>query len=318
MDQQILSSRAIRGMYYARLEQNPGMAWVDGVSNLFTSDQAAETYAFLGQSPGFREWLGDRDARGLRSNSFDIRNKHYESTLEVLLSDVRRDKTGQIQVRVNEWVDRSLSHWASLCSTLILNGAATTCYDGQYYYDTDHVEGDSGTQSNSITVDISAMPTQLHGTVAAPSVEEFQFMILNGITQMLSFKDDQGEPMNENARSFVCLVPTSYAMVAMQAVSSLATVNNAVASLNPNILANFMVDVAVNPRLNSWTDKIAIFRTDSPIKGLIRQQETETELKVKAEGSEWEFDNKSWQFGIDSWRAAGYGYWQRSCLVQAV
>jgi hypothetical protein len=29
----LLSSRAVIGMYYARLEANPGMAWIDGVSN---------------------------------------------------------------------------------------------------------------------------------------------------------------------------------------------------------------------------------------------------------------------------------------------
>ena len=43
MDQSILSSRAVLGMYYARLEANPGLAWVNGVSNLFNSDQASET-----------------------------------------------------------------------------------------------------------------------------------------------------------------------------------------------------------------------------------------------------------------------------------
>ena len=39
------------------------------------------------------------------------------------------------------------------------------------------------------------------------------------------------------------------------------------------------------------------------------------ELKAKAEGSEFEFDNDAWQFGIDAWRNVGYGYWQRACRV---
>jgi phage major head subunit gpT-like protein len=70
----------------------------------------------------------------------------------------------------------------------------------------------------------------------------------------------------------------------------------------------------MNPRL-TWTDKFAVFRTDSPIKALIRQTEQDVELKAKAEGSEFEFDNDAWQFGIDAWRGVGYGYWQRACLV---
>ena len=49
-----------------------------------------------------------------------------------------------------------------------------------------------------------------------------------------------------------------------------------------------------------------------------RKRETEVEIKAKAEGSEFEFDNDAWQFGIDSWRNVGYGYWQRSCLVTMI
>ncbi|MFK5283404.1 Mu-like prophage major head subunit gpT family protein, partial [Lacticaseibacillus paracasei] len=81
-------------------------------------------------------------------NSLSITNKHYENTLEVALRDLRRDKTGQIQARIQDFADRQLTHWASLLSTLIINAPSTVCYDGQFYFDTDHSEGSSGTQSN--------------------------------------------------------------------------------------------------------------------------------------------------------------------------
>jgi len=313
MDQQLLASRAIMGMYFARLETNPGLIWVNGVSNLFGSDQSSETYAFLGQSPAMREWIGGRQAKGLRGNSVTITNKHYEATLEIRKTDARRDKTAQIEARVNEFADRSLTHWASLLSTLILNAPSTVCYDGQYFFDTDHSEGDSGTQDNDITVDISALPAAVHGVVTAPSVEEMQQTILRAIAQIMSFKDDRGEPMNENAREFMVLVPTSLYLVAVAAVSALTTAALQ-QNLNPNIIANLKVDVQMNARL-TWTDSFAVFRTDSPVKALIRQSEQDVELKAKAEGSEFEFDNDAWQFGIDAWRNVGYGYWQRACYV---
>jgi hypothetical protein len=60
-------------------------------------------------------------------------------------------------------------------------------------------------------------------------------------------------------------------------------------------------------RLSSWTTKFVVFRTDSPIKAIIRQTEQEIEMKVKAEGSDFEFDNDAWQWGIDAWRGVGYG-----------
>ncbi len=315
MDLQQLSSRAIMGMYYARLETNLGMGWIGGVSNLFGSDQSSETYKFLGQTPAMRAWIGGRQAKGFTGQGLTIVNTHYEATIEIQVKDARRDKTGQIRARVEELSDRGQTHWASLLSTLILNGATTVCYDGQYYFDTDHTEGENTTnQSNSISVDISALPAAVHGAVSAPSVEEMQQSILAGITQILSFKDDKNEPMNENARSFLVVVPPGLYMVAVAACASI-TVAALQQNLNPNQIANFRVEVEMNARLSSWTDKFVVFRTDSPIKGLIRQTEQEIEFGAKAEGSEFEFDNKAWQFGIDAWRGVGYGYWQRACLV---
>jgi phage major head subunit gpT-like protein len=316
MDQQLLSSRAIIGMYYARLEANPGLPWIDGVSNLFGSDQASETYNFLGQSPAMREWLGSRQAKGFSGQGVTVINKHYEGTIEVQKKDARRDKTGQIRARVDEFADRGQTHWASLLSTLLLNGPSTACYDGQFFFDTDHSEGDSGTQDNDITVDISALPAAVHGVVTAPSVEEMQQSILKGIAQILSFKDNQGEPMNENARRFVVVVPTALYLIAVAATSTLVTAALQ-QNLNPNIVAGLTVDVQMNPRL-TWTDSFAVFRTDSPIKAFIRQTEQEVEFKAKAEGSEFEFDNDAWQFGIDAWRGVGYGYWQRACYVTMI
>lgn len=316
MDQSQLSSRAIIGMYFARQESNPGLPWIDHCSNLFNSDQSSETYKFLGQSPTMREWIAGRQAKGFTGEGLTIVNKHYEATLEVRKVDARRDKTSQIQARVEEFYDRAQTHWASLLSTLLLNGASTLCYDGQYFFDTDHSEGASGTQDNDITVDISALPAAVHGTATAPSVEEMQQAILRGVAQILSFKDNQGEPMNENARRFCVFVPVSLYLTATAAVSTLVT-QALQQNLNPNLIAGLTVDVFMNPRL-TWTDTFAVCRTDSPIKAFIRQTEQEVELKAKAEGSEFEFDNDAWQFGIDAWRGVGYGYWQRACQVQLV
>jgi phage major head subunit gpT-like protein len=316
MDQSLLSSRAIAGMYFARLETNPGAGWVNAVANLFGSDQASETYNFLGQSPAMREWIGGRQAKGFSGQGVTVVNKHYEATIEVAKRDVRRDKTPQIMARVQEFTDRSVTHWASLLSTLLLNAESTVCYDGQFFFDTDHSEGSSGTQDNDITVDISALPAAVHGSATAPSVEEMQQAILKGIAQILSFKDDRGEPMNENAREFSVVVPVAYYLTALAATSALTTAALQ-QNLNPNLIASMRVNVEMNPRL-TWTDKFAVFRTDSPIKAFIRQTEQEVELKIKAEGSEFEFDNDAWQFGIDGWRGVGYGYWQRACQVQLV
>lgn len=308
-----LSSRAIIGAYYERLNQATGANWIGLLSNYFLSDQESESYAWLGMSPTMREWIGGRHAKGFRENGIEIKNKHFEATLEVRTRDLRRDKTGQVMVRINDLADRTNAHWASLLSTLILAGPSTLCYDGQYFYDTDHSEGASGTQSNQLSIDISALPAQVHGSTTAPSVEEMQQCILKGIAQIKSFKDDQGEPMNEGANQFLVMVPTALWLTAEAAVKNAVLTSNAI-NLIPN-LSSVQIGVAENARLNDWTDRFVIFRTDGSVKPLIRQEEAPVSMKAKAEGSEFEFDNDAWQFGVDTWRNVGLGYWQHSCEI---
>jgi phage major head subunit gpT-like protein len=311
-----ITERQVIGNFYKALAIATGAPWLDAVSNYFTSDQAIEEYTWLGMTPAMREWIGGRNAKGFREESFKIRNKHFEATLEVLVRDLRRDKTGQLMVRINELARRANTHWASLISHLVIDGEATDCYDGQYFFDTDHEEGESGAQSNDIEVDISAEPVATGGSTTSPAVAEMQFAIAKSIQQIVSFVDDQGEPMNEDATQFLVMVPVPYMNVALQAAATPAQVAETQSALNA-LKGKFRIDVAVNPRL-SWTEKFVTFRTDSYLKSFIRQEEVGVQLKVKGSGSEYEFDNDAHQYGLDSWRNVGYGMWQNSCLVTLI
>ena len=314
-----LSSRAIIGLFYKRLEQNTGMAWVEAVSNYFSSDQESETYKWLGQVPVMREWIGGRQAKGFTTNGLTIENKHFEGTLEIPVKDLRRDKTGQIQVRINELADRTNAHWAQLLSKLIINAESTVCYDGQYYFDTDHKDGNSGIQSNKLQIDLAEFIEQIDGgkvgTAISPSEAAFRLAILKTIQQILSFKDDQGEPMNENAAKFLVVVPTSMWHIAKAAVAVPLTVGGS--SNSVKVLDEVDISIAQNPRLN-WLDKFAVFRVDSSIKPFIRQEEEGIKLKAIAEGSELEFKHDKHWYGVDTWRNVGYGFWQHACLAKLI
>lgn len=315
MSANALSSRAIIGEFYKRLEQDPGTAWVDAVSMLFTSDQESETYNWLGQSPVMREWVGGRNAKGFRENGITIKNLEFEATMEVLVKELRRDKTGQVMVRIRELADRTNAHWAKILTTLVLNGESTVCYDGQFFFDTDHSEGDSGSQSNDIAIDISTLPVSVAGTTTAPSVEQMQLAILKTVEQIYSFKDDQGEPMNENASNFVVMVPTPFWHPAKAAVRN-PVVDASQTSMVP-VMDDINIRVAVNPRL-TWTTKFATFRTDGSVSPFIRQQETGVMIKAIAEGSELEFNENLHHYGVEANRNVGYGYWQHACLTTLV
>jgi len=305
-----LSSRAIIGEFYATLEQDLGLSWIDSVSNLFDSNQESETYKWLGMAPGMREWIGGRQAKGFRNDGITIVNKNFEATLEVLVDEIRRDKTGQVMVRVRELAERTNAHWASLLSALVIAGESTACYDGQFFFDTDHLEDDSGSQSNDIVSDVT--------TTTAPTSGEFETAILKSIEAILGFKDNQGEPMNENAKLFEVMVPVPFMSSAAGAIGSQIIVDSSTSRTNRILtlgtLGGFQVALRVNPRL-TWTTKFATFRADGQTKALIRQEEEGVTISAIAEGSELEFKERKHNYGVKAIRNVGYGYWQRACLT---
>ena len=305
-----LSSRAIIGEFYNTLEQNVGALWVPSTSMLMQSDQESETYKWLGMAPAMREWVGGRAAKGFRENGITIANKTFEATLEVLVDEIRRDKTGQVMVRVRELAERTNAHWAKLLSSLIVSAESAVCYDGQYFFDTDHAEGDSGSQSNDLTSDVT--------TTTAPTASEMETAILKSVEAILGFKDDQGEPMNEEAMSFLVMVPAPFMTAAAAALKN-PVITDANGSRTNTItsLGGFKFELAVNPRL-SWTTKFATFRTDGQTKPFIRQEEEGVTVAAIAEGSELEFKENKHQYGVKAIRNAGYGYWQHACLTTLV
>ena len=302
MSADLITSRAVIGMMYERL-QNPAAAWVNRLAAKMNSNQASETYAWLGMSPAMAEWAGGRKAQDLREFSFSINNKEHEASLYVKTSELRRDKTGQLMVRINELVDRAVYYPAKLLSTLIENGESTTCYDGQYFFDTDHSEGDSGTQDNDIT---SAAAT---GT--SPSADEMRTAIIKSVKQLLGFKDDRGELVNATARSFEVMVPLEYMQPALEAVV-LPTVSTGGANIIPN-MPEFSIGVTVNPQL-TWTTKFATFVNDGSMRPFILQEEVPATPVAIAEGSEMEVKEKRHMYGVDWEGNVGYGDWKKACL----
>jgi phage major head subunit gpT-like protein len=301
---QKITTRGVLGMVLARLDTG-NAAWVNDVAMRITSDQAIENYAWLGSAPALREFIGGRQPAELAEVSFTISNKDYEGSIKIQSKDMRRDKLGMIAIRVNQLADRALDHPARLLSALIIAGESTLCYDGQYFFDTDHAEGASGTQSNKIT-STAAAP-------ADPTVAEFSKAVVKAIQQIMSVKDDKGEPTNQSASEFQLQVPITMLGTALEAVTALLGVGGANNTL-PVLKGKFTIDVVPNARLN-WTTKIALFRTDEAAKPFILQEEGVPDVVALGDGSEYEQLNKEQLFGIDWSGNVGYGYWQLACLV---
>lgn len=304
-----ITSRSVIGAYLALLEADSGAGWLDQVSNYFPSNQAVEEYAWLGMPPAMREWLGQRRAEKLLEGNFEIRNVKYESTMDIDLDDMRRDKFSQIETRVAEHVGRAQSHFASLVSTMILNLESTVSYDGQYFFDTDHVVGKESAQSNITTVDISTLPTEVAGTITVPSPEQAIQSVYAGIETIVGLKDDQNEPMNEGANKFLVMAPLGMARAIKSGLVTPRGTGLAEQESDKEI------SVVTNTRLSPWTSKFAVFRTDAPVKALVRQEEGGIRTTALAEGSDYEHTNDRHQYGLSASRGVGPGRWEYATQV---
>lgn len=109
-------------------------------------------YGWLGQLPRIREWIGDRVIHGLKSHGYSIKNKSFELTVAVDRDDIEDDNIGIYTPLMTELGSATASHPDELVFGLLAVGHSEKCYDGQYFFDTDHpvldADGAETTQSN--------------------------------------------------------------------------------------------------------------------------------------------------------------------------
>lgn len=122
----------------------------DKVATLVPSTTKEEKYGWLGQFPRLREWVGDRHVKSMAAHDYSIRNKKYEATIGVPRDDLEDDTYGVYTPLMQEMGFAAATHPDELVFALLAAGFTTTCYDGQYFFDTDHPVGD-GTVSNMQT-----------------------------------------------------------------------------------------------------------------------------------------------------------------------
>lgn len=102
------------------------------------STNSAEEYGWLGNSTGFREWLGDRVIQNLGLHDYTIKNKSFENTVGVPRESIEDDSYGVFNPLMGQLGQDAAMHPSELIYALLTGGFAQTCYDGQYYFDTDH------------------------------------------------------------------------------------------------------------------------------------------------------------------------------------
>ncbi|MCE5334265.1 MAG: Mu-like prophage major head subunit gpT family protein [Desulfobacteraceae bacterium] len=111
------------------------------VSMQVPSEGRSVDYRWLGVQPSLREWLGDRAVRDISVSSYEIFNKDFESTVEVDRNDIGDDQIGAYGPMIQHLAWAAKQHSDILVFALLKAGFTTSCYDGQYFFDSDHPVG---------------------------------------------------------------------------------------------------------------------------------------------------------------------------------
>lgn len=115
----------------------------DKVALKVPSATKTEHYAWLGQFPRLREWIGDRQIKDLQAHDYTIKNKDYEATIGVLRTEIEDDTFGVYAPMFQEMGFAAATHPDELVFALLAAGISTKCYDGQFFFDTDHPVGNA-------------------------------------------------------------------------------------------------------------------------------------------------------------------------------
>jgi len=306
-----ITAQGVRGEFFLRIAR--AMAeWIDSLSISFDSDSAFEKYAWLGTPPGLSEVKGEKRGEEAAEYFYQIRNRTYQGGLNIKREDIERDKTGQVMAQVGEFAVRCVNHWAELLSVLMLAGDGTSlgkCYDDKNFFSATHGERKSGVQNNLLTK--SAVPSLQVAVAANPTSTESVKAVLGVIAHMLGYKDDQGKPMNEDARNFLVITSPVLWMWLVQGI-----INPVINSGDTNTIASlkqdgFNIKILPNTRLD-YTAEFDTYRTDAPLKPFIRQEEIPLEDNVDVFGPESEHYRLNNQMLVKAYtrRAVGFGRWQ--------
>lgn len=119
-----------------------------GIATLVPSSTSEQKYGWLGKITKFREWIGERQYQNLVAHDYAIRNKTWENTVTVSRDDIDDDQYGVYRPAFEQLGQDAALHPDELVFNLFKNGFTNTCYDGQYFFDTDHPVGAPGNQAS--------------------------------------------------------------------------------------------------------------------------------------------------------------------------
>ncbi len=262
----------------------------DQIAMLVPSTGKSNDYAWLSNFPRMKKWIDEKSIKALSAFKYSIVNDDWEATVEVDRNDIEDDLLGiyKPQAEMAGFSAKQLPD--EIVFDLLNNGFTAPCYDGQYFFDVDHVVKGASV-SNKGTKQLST------ATLAAA-----QASFGAARTAMRKFKDDEGRPLNVIPN--VLVVPPALEDIA----NALMTVDR-LEDGKPNPYKG-VCKVIVDGHLTSDTAWF-LLDTTKPVKPLIYQERKKPVFVQQTDPQTEEvFSRKKFKFGAEARSSGGYGFWQ--------
>lgn len=108
------------------------------VAKPISSDGASNTYEWMSAFPAFREWVGGRLHKVAKETAFTVRNRKFENTMDIPVEKVEDDAYGMYGDVAESYGESVYDLQNDLVFDRVASGFSTVCYDGQFFFDTDH------------------------------------------------------------------------------------------------------------------------------------------------------------------------------------
>ena len=259
------------------------------VATKVPSTARSENYSWIGSIPRLRKMNGERIPKKLLEHTYSIVNEEYEASIEVKHADLKDDQTGQYGIQAKS-IGEAVKQFPDelIFETLIPNGTTSLAYDGQYFFDTDHPIGETGsTQSNKIT---SALDATSFRTARA---------------MLRKMKDDFGSPTVNRNLDLLLVVPADLEGTAEAILEAERDANGATNTLKGKariLVVDWLADT------NNWY----LLNVAGTIKPFVLQEREFIPFEALEEGSTENFMRKKNYYGT-YWRGnAGYGLYQKA------
>lgn len=250
------------------------------------SETRETTYAWMGQIPNMREWIGSREVQNLIGHDYTIKNKTFELTLKVPVNDIADDVYGVYAPVMAESGLSAKKHPDLLIFDLLANGFKETCYDGVSFFSDKHPMGgsDKRVQSNMGKEKLSA--------VSYATARQ----------QLMTIKGEHGRSLNI-IPDLLVVAPQNEAVARELLFADLI-----MGSTNTN---KGTCDLLVVPELSDYPDQWYLLCTKRYIRPFVFQEREKAKLVCKNnETDDNVFFDDEVVYGVKARYNVGFGLWQ--------